>query len=147
MSSVLPVSSSLAATAGSLPRSSAHSVGFVDSLPSISVAGEIYNVKRKAGETVGASLTLPVSKEIPAKRAPPRRIPLSLGHHEVWKKLAKTDAGLNVIDWLALDKKATRDLIDGVRTLRARKSKCCIRSTLNKHMDHANTTSAIINSE
>ncbi|KAI8969647.1 hypothetical protein BDB01DRAFT_855617 [Pilobolus umbonatus] len=143
MSSVLSVSSSLAATAGSLPRSSAHSVGFVDSLPSISVAGEIYNVKRKAGETVGASLTFPVSvetpeegssatpmvspppprKKIPAKRAPPRRIPLSLGHHEVWKKLAKTDAGLNVIDWLALDKKATRDLIDGVRTLRARKSK------------------------
>lgn len=41
----------------------------------------------------------------------------------VWDILKETNANLTISDWLSVDKSATKDLLDGIKILRARKNK------------------------
>lgn len=54
-------------------------------------------------------------------RKPVRHLPVTLRKHDIWNILGKVDAGLSVSEWVALDKQAARDLVDGLRTLRTKK--------------------------
>lgn len=66
----------------------------------------------------------PISNQVPRrKRNPPRRLPVRLNKKDVWKKLAQTEAGLSMADWVSLDKAAYKDVVDGLRYLHGRKVK------------------------
>ncbi|ORE12263.1 hypothetical protein BCV71DRAFT_282653 [Rhizopus microsporus] len=56
-------------------------------------------------------------------RKPVRYLPITIRKQDIWNTLARADAGLTVSEWLAIDKQAARELVDGLRTLRSRKKK------------------------
>lgn len=72
-------------------------------------------------------------KPVVMKRAPPRRLPVKVKKHNVWDKLSQIDAGLSISDWLSLDKTATKEMLDGIRTLRSRRRR--VTPTLSKDED------------
>lgn len=58
-----------------------------------------------------------------AVRKPPRRLPITLRRQDIWQKLDKVDAGLSMTEWLYLDKQASKDMMDGIRTMRSKRKK------------------------
>ncbi|KAK4521021.1 uncharacterized protein ATC70_004009 [Mucor velutinosus] len=57
----------------------------------------------------------------PARKARVLKVPTrSLN---VWSKLTELDSGLSILDWVAIDKDAATDLVDGLRDLRKQRSK------------------------
>jgi hypothetical protein len=57
------------------------------------------------------------------KRGKPRRLSVKTSRLNIWDKLGKTDSGLSLLDWIAIDKDAGRDLTDGLRDLRIQRPK------------------------
>jgi hypothetical protein len=57
------------------------------------------------------------------KRRTPRRLQVETKTLKVWDRLAKLDSGLSMLDWVAIDKNAERDLVDGLRDLRVQRPK------------------------
>ncbi|CEP17896.1 hypothetical protein [Parasitella parasitica] len=51
-------------------------------------------------------------------RPKPRVLSVPTKLLNIWKKLAQLDAGLSVLDWVAIDKDAGKNLIDGLKDLR-----------------------------
>jgi len=83
-------------------------------------------VIREDSDETTRETTVPVVVSTPAprpkrKRAPVRKVPVQVKRHHIWSKLESINAGLSISDWLALDKRATQDLMAGIRTLRSRK--------------------------
>ncbi|KAI8875095.1 hypothetical protein K501DRAFT_203338, partial [Backusella circina FSU 941] len=54
------------------------------------------------------------------KRAPLRYLTVRTKRHDIWSKISETNSGLSVSDWLAMDKAAMKDLVDGIRYLKSR---------------------------
>lgn len=61
-----------------------------------------------------------VKTSVRKKRGALKKLPVRIRKHSVWSKLEGINAGLSLVDWLALDKNATRELQEGLRTLRSR---------------------------
>jgi hypothetical protein len=57
------------------------------------------------------------------KRTKARRLPVKTSRLDVWDKLSKLDSGLSMLDWIAIDKDAARDMNDGLRDLRIQRPK------------------------
>jgi hypothetical protein len=85
---------------------------------------QVYNVtnKRPRPTTITEQRgSLPVVGERPRrKRAPLRYLTVRTKKHDVWSKLLETNAGLSISDWLAMDKDAIKDVVDGIRYLKSR---------------------------
>lgn len=65
----------------------------------------------------------------PRKRAPPRRLVVNTAKRDLWRRLAQLDSGLNMAQWISLDKAAYRDLRDGLRYLYGRRPKNEVRKS------------------
>lgn len=57
------------------------------------------------------------------KRAKPRRLPVPTRTLNVWERLRHLDSGLTMLDWVAIDRDAAKDLTDGLRDLRVQRPK------------------------
>ncbi|KAL7318700.1 hypothetical protein PS15m_012281 [Mucor circinelloides] len=55
------------------------------------------------------------------KRRKNRKLPVTVTKLNIWEVLKNTNANLTISDWLSVDKAATKDLLDGIKTLRSRK--------------------------
>lgn len=62
----------------------------------------------------------PHHEQLPKKRASPRRLPVHINKRDVWSRLGQVDAGLSMAEWLAMDKRAYKDVRDGLRFLHGR---------------------------
>jgi hypothetical protein len=57
------------------------------------------------------------NKKITARRKA-RRFPVKIKKSKIWSRLLNSEAGLSIAEWLALDKEAASEIIDGIRYLR-----------------------------
>lgn len=113
-------------------------VALIDSVSEVDrLAAEINAVKRRRGEEGNEGQVLeggvplvvaPANGTVKRSDAPkvrrqrvaPKRLPLRIRKHSIWNKLEGVNAGLSPVDWLALDKNATKELQEGLRTLRSK---------------------------
>ncbi|OBZ80195.1 hypothetical protein A0J61_11756, partial [Choanephora cucurbitarum] len=57
------------------------------------------------------------------KRAKPRRLPVPTRTLNIWERLRHLDSGLTMLHWVAIDRDAAKDLVDGLRDLRVQRPK------------------------
>jgi hypothetical protein len=93
----------------------------VVSVPSGSGAGASGSGSGSGSGVSGSGLGKKINKGKKAVRAPPRRVDVPYKNHNVWDVLKNANAGLSVTDWLKIDKTASKQVLDGIRTLRSRK--------------------------
>ncbi|KAK4512302.1 3-keto-steroid reductase [Mucor velutinosus] len=72
-----------------------------------------------AGQTVSKEITMKEPR--PTRKARVLKVPTK--SLNVWNKLSELDSGLSILDWVAIDKDAAKDLVDGLRDLRKQRPK------------------------
>jgi hypothetical protein len=88
--------------------------------PAVAAAAPVVSVSSGSGAS-GSGLGKKTNKGKKAVRAPPRRVDIPYKNHNVWDVLKNVNAGLSVTDCLKIDKTASKQVLDGIRTLRSRK--------------------------
>ena len=88
---------------------------------------EVSNSNNRAVKKKRLSPGQAISNEITMKEPRPSRkarvLKVPTKSLNVWNKLAELDSGLSVLDWVAIDKDAAKDLVDGLRDLRKQRPK------------------------
>lgn len=65
------------------------------------------------------------------KRSPARRLEVSVNKNNIWDALGDAKVNMSFKEWLAVDKKAAKDLCDGIRFLHGRKPRTNISKPVN----------------
>ncbi|KAG1239959.1 hypothetical protein G6F68_018129 [Rhizopus microsporus] len=92
-------------------------------IPSSGIGQPHFPVAGPSGTSSNPGTNQQVKTKQKKARKPVRYLPITVRKQDIWNTLAKADAGLTVSEWLAIDKQAARELVDGLRTLS--KSSCC----------------------
>ncbi|KAG0737908.1 hypothetical protein G6F62_009218 [Rhizopus arrhizus] len=92
-------------------------------IPSSGIGQPHFPVAGPSGTSSNPATNQQVKTKQKKARKPVRYLPITVRKQDIWNTLAKADAGLTVSEWLAIDKQAARELVDGLRTLRCRKKR------------------------
>ncbi|KAG1122096.1 hypothetical protein G6F42_011800 [Rhizopus arrhizus] len=88
---------------------------------------EVLNANNRAAKKKRVSSGQVISNEVtmkePRKPRKARVLKVPTKSLNVWNKLAELDSGLSILDWVAIDKDAAKDLVDGLRDLRKQRPK------------------------
>lgn len=91
--------------------------------PSLPLAAGVVGSGAVGSVPVGAGLVAPTKEKKAKKRAKARRLPVPTRVLNIWETLSRVNAGLSMLDWVAIDPNAAQDLADGVRDLKIQRPK------------------------